>query len=79
MRVKFTKHALERMIDRSISRKEVFATLNDPDRITTDSYGNTIAQKVIDRFLVRVIYKPEKEVIRVITVYRTSKINKYSR
>jgi len=79
MRVKFTKHALERMIDRSISRKEVFDTLNEPDSVTTDSYGNTIAQKVIDKFLVRVIYKPEKGVIRVITVYRTSKINKYSR
>ena len=78
MSIKFTKHALERMRVRRITKEEVTDTITNPDKETSDSYGNTIANKVIKKYLLRVFYHLEEDSKVVIPAYKTSKIEKYS-
>jgi len=77
MSIKFTKHALERMKIRSITKEEIIDTINNPDKKTNDSFGNIIVQKVEKKFLLRVFYYIEENSKIVITAYKTSKLTKY--
>ena len=78
MLIKFTKHALERMKARGITKEEVIEIITNPDKEIHDSYRNTIAHRVIKKYLLRVFYRIEKDSKIVITAYKTSKIDKYS-
>ncbi|NVM38199.1 MAG: DUF4258 domain-containing protein [Candidatus Lokiarchaeota archaeon] len=77
MLIKFTKHALERMRTRNITKEEIIDTINNPDKETNDSFGNIIVQKVEKKFLLRVFYYIEENSKIVITAYKTSKLTKY--
>lgn len=79
MSIVFSKHALEQMRVRGISRQSVIETLEHPDKIIENDDTVTY-QKVIDDgvHLLRVILNPYTDPLKVITLYRTSKINKYS-
>ncbi|MFX0099480.1 MAG: DUF4258 domain-containing protein [Candidatus Hodarchaeota archaeon] len=77
MVVRFTQHALERMKNRDISRKDVLDTINSPDRILKDAVGNDISQRVIGGYLIRVFHRKANGDILILTVYKTSKISKY--
>ena len=77
MLIKFTKHALERMKIRSITKEEIFDIINNPEKELSDSFGNTIVQKVKKNYLLRVFYYNEENSKIVITAYKTSKIDKY--
>ncbi len=46
MLMKFTKHALERMRIRGITKEEVIDAITNPDKEIIDSYGNRIANKI---------------------------------
>jgi len=76
--MKFTKHALERMRIRGITKEEVIDAITNPDKETNDSYGNIIANKIKKKYLLRVFYYIEIDSKVVITTYKTSKIDKYS-
>ncbi len=78
MLITYTKHALEQMKNRKISNHEVKDTLNNPIRIIHDKFGNFIAQKLVNTYLIRVVYREEVNTKIVVTVYRTSKISKYT-
>ncbi len=43
MSIKFTKHALQRMKARNISKDEIIEAINYPDNLLNDSYKNKIA------------------------------------
>lgn len=49
--------------------------------VIESSEGREVAQRIFehcgDDFLLRVVYRREEDIIKVITVYWTSKINKY--
>jgi len=77
MPINFTKHALERIRIRNITKEEIFDTINNPDKETNDSFGNIIVQKVEKNYLLRVFYYIEKNSKIVITAYKTSKLDKY--
>jgi len=77
MPIKFTKHALERMRIRGITKEEIIDTVNNPDKKINDSYGNIIVHKVEKKYLLRVFYYIEENSKIVITAYKTSKIDKY--
>ena len=62
MSIKFTKHALERLKVREISQKEIPDTLNNPDKVLNDSFGNKIAQKKQVNSLLRVFYNVEGKI-----------------
>ena len=77
MPIKFTKHALERMRIRSITKEEIIDTINNPEKQLNDSFGNIIAHKVKKKYLLRVFYCNEEDSKVVITAYKTTKIDKY--
>jgi hypothetical protein len=84
MSFKFTRHAEEEMLRRQIPRELVEAVLEKPDEIV-DEYGDKKAyQSQLNLgsgkiYLVRVIVDDAAEPKSVVTVYRTSKIERYRR
>ena len=77
-RIRYTKHAIERMIERGITKEQVEDCIKNPTNITHDKYCNKIFQKLIDhKKLLCVIIKYENNDIKIITTYKTSKIPKY--
>jgi hypothetical protein len=69
----FTKHALERMKQRAITRDEVIQALRASKERVTDSLGHSIVQSENHGKILRVIYIEREKNIIVITVYKTSK------
>lgn len=78
MSIKFTKHALERMKIRNLSKEEILEIIKNPDSIVKDAYGNNIAQKLKSDFFIRVFFRRNNGDIIIITMYKTSKLKKYS-
>jgi len=72
----FSKPALIQMNLRNISQSEVINVLQNPDKINTENETH-IFQLVQLGYLYRVFVNPIKNPKLVITVYKTSKINKY--
>ena len=71
----FTRHALERMKQRSITKEEVLVTIRE-FKAKQDGLGHLVAQREVDARLLRVFYVERDETLTVITAYKTSK-NKY--
>lgn len=84
MKFEITRHAQEEMSRREIPATLVDAVLQNPQQIV-DEYGNKKAYQSIivsgtgKDYLVRVIVNDAVMPRRVVTVYKTSKINKYWR
>jgi len=78
MYIRFTKHALERLRERGISLKEIMECIKNPDKLFKDKYGNNIAQRRKEKYVLRVIFRKEnEESILLITAYLSSKLKKY--
>lgn len=82
MKVELSPHAENQLKERNIGLNIVFKVLNKPDQIIETAFRNRqIAQKIIisgkKKFLYRVIFIKERNVGKIITVYKTTKINKY--
>ncbi|MDA0266261.1 MAG: DUF4258 domain-containing protein [Cyanobacteria bacterium] len=80
----FSAHALQEMKRRSIPLAVVEAILSEPDQVVSGRDGRTIYQSQVDNeegktYLVRVVVDGTLVTALVITVYRTSKIQKYWR
>jgi hypothetical protein len=76
-----SNHAKEQMELRQVSLEVVMSVLANPQQILTEE-GKKIYQSIINfeeegNYLVRVFVNAEKDPKNVITVYRTSKIEKY--
>ncbi len=79
MKIIFIEHALERMRKRDIKKEVIIKVIKNPDNVVY-GYGNRkVAQKLVDERLLRVIYEEQEEKIVVVTVYITSKVDKYLR
>ena len=84
MTFKLSNHAKEEMERRSIPWQILETVLYNPQQIVTERGNLKAYQSVIDfgcgkRFLIRAIVNDTLTHAIVITVYRTSKINKYWR
>ena len=77
MVIQFTKHALKQIKLRKIEKAEINDALNNPDNVLQDKFGNFIAQKKSEKYLLRVVYLHEKDIKKIITAYKTSKFSKY--
>lgn len=80
--IKLSNHALEQMEARGIAYFHVMDTIEEPDSILEESANERVYQKLImfenqKSYLIRVIVNPALSPNLVLTVYRTSKINKY--
>lgn len=82
MEIELLLHAERQLKERNIGLKEVKESLKKPDQIVEgSSAGRKVAQKIFKKggkkFLYRVVFKKENAKCLVITVYRTTKIEKY--
>jgi len=81
MKIKLLKHIEDQANERGISIKDVKETLSNPEQIVPDSGNLKVAQKKYyednKEHLIRVIFREEKSLRIGVTVYKTSKINKY--
>ena len=84
MEFEISNHARQEMDRRSISAETLESVLHRPDQIV-EEYGDKMAyQSIMDfgtgkSYLVRVIVDNTVVPVRVVTVYKTSKIKKYWR
>jgi len=69
----FTKHALERMKQRAITRDEVIQVLTESKERLTDNLGHSIVQSDTSGMILRVFFVERDDNFVVITVYKTSK------
>ena len=81
--VRWTLHALENLADREIDREEAEKTVNGP-ALTVAGHGNrtVFLRKYHDRvlgqeMLLCVVAEQHGDEVVVVTVYKTSKIEKY--
>ncbi|MFM6011259.1 MAG: DUF4258 domain-containing protein [Dolichospermum sp.] len=82
MEYKISRHAQTEMERRNISLPQVESVLDSPQQILLEREGRKVYQSKVDFgngkiFLLRVIVADDVEPKVVITVYRTSKIEKY--
>jgi uncharacterized protein DUF4258 len=81
----FTDHALTEMDRREISQDDVRTALAKPEQTETIREGRAVYQAKLDMgkppktFLLRVFVDIDRKPPYVVTVYRTSKIEKYWR
>ena len=77
----YSKHAIEQMLLRDTPLEIVKETVSNPDSITPQDekeiYQKTVTFPNGKDYFVRVFVNIEKVPPLVVTVYRTSKINKY--
>lgn len=80
MAFKFSKHALERIAERGIEKAVVESIIHKPLKETIEEgkkvYHGLIKEKG-KQFLIRIFINENVEPNLIITVYKTSKINKY--
>ncbi len=81
MKVDFSVHALERMAARDITKNDVLDVLKNYDFTDEQDEKITIYSKIIikknKKYIYRVFINRTLKPAKVITVYRTSKIDKY--
>lgn len=81
--VRWTAHALEGLADRAIDRGEADKTLNEPTLTTPGQGSRTLFMRryhdeaLGQEMLLCVVTEPRGDEIVVVTVYKTSKIEKY--
>ncbi len=81
----FTDHSLFQMHRRGISKKDVMGIIKNPGQTIEIQPGRVVMQSRIlaegreDELLVRVFVDLSEDSTEVVTVYRTSKIEKYWR
>jgi len=84
MKFKLSRHALEEIERRGIPRDLLDQVLQNPQQILPERDGKKIYQSQVEfgeskLFLLRAIVNDAVEPAVVVTVYRTSKIEKYWR
>ncbi|MBC8321342.1 MAG: DUF4258 domain-containing protein [Bacteroidetes bacterium] len=81
MNFKYSKHAIEQIDHRNLDIKLIDEILENPDRIIVDATGLSIYQKldIINQkpYLYRIFVNTKKNPPLIVTVYRTSKLEKY--
>jgi len=78
MPIKFTKHALEQMLFREITKDEIIEVVNNPEKVIEGIGSTKIAQRLIDDKLLRVYFRSEGKDKIIITAYKTSKLERYA-
>jgi hypothetical protein len=81
----FTSHALLEMARRNVGKEEVQKVLAKPEQVEMVRRGRAVYQAKYDigeppkTYILRVFVDVDREPPRIVTVYRTSKIEKYWR
>jgi hypothetical protein len=80
MSAEFSYHALEKMRSRYARISDVIATLTSPDEVYEDvGHETLVAVKKINARSIIVVYREEDGVAKVITLYYTTKLDRFIR
>ena len=81
MKIIFSRHARDQMIERNLTENEIISTLSEPDKIILQAERKFKAVKLINKegkkYLMVIIYRKTNSILRVITAFLTTKIKKY--
>ncbi len=81
MEFEFSKHALDQMERRYISKELIISIVHQPDSVVDQDKTTRIYSKLVDTdskiYLYRVFVNYLKNPAIIITAYKTSKIEKY--
>ena len=81
MKYQYSKHALEQVQNRHLDKAVIDSALSKPDKQLVDTTGLTVYHKLAREngkyYLYRVFVNHDKKPPLVVTVYKTSKIDKY--
>jgi translation initiation factor IF-3 len=69
MRIVYSEHARQNMLERKIHERLVAGALSFPDKIILSRKGRKIAHKKFGNRLLRVVYKETDKVYIIVTVY----------
>jgi len=72
-----TEHTAGQMARRQVSEAEVRGVLATPDEVALVRAGRVVVHGMIGMYLLRVLVDVDRVPAEVVTVYRTSKIDKY--
>jgi hypothetical protein len=73
----FTVHAQSQMTRRGIAEADVRGVLAQPEAILDVRPGRVVAQAIVGEHLLRVFVDVDRNPPELVTVYRTSQIDKY--
>ena len=73
MNVIISKHAKERINTYNLTEKIVVESIKNPDEIVKGYAGMLIAHKLINEYLLRIVYSKDNGKLKVITVYPAKK------
>ena len=81
MDITISQHAKERIKTYNFTEKIIIEAVKNPDDIVKGYSGTSIAHKLLNEHILRVVYIKEKHKIKIITLYpakkeRYSKIDK---
>ncbi len=76
-RAVLTEHALNQMAKRQVTADDVGRVLAAPEQVLEVRAGRVVAQGMAGEYLLRVFVDIDRTPAEVVTVYRTSKIEKY--
>jgi len=82
MNVNYSNHAIEEMDKRDISKDIIDSIMQNPEQVIEQGNFEIFQSKteINNRiFVIRVITKKQENSIKIITVYKTTKIKKYWR
>jgi len=71
------EHAAHQMAKRQVSEADVRSTLARPEAVLPVREGRVVAQAIQGSHLLRVFVDVDRDPPEVVTVYRSSKIEKY--
>ena len=72
MNLVYTDYAEETLLDRGVGKPDVERTICEPHSIVNGKKGRKIAQRIVGKKLLRVIYETETNAYIVITAYYAS-------
>ena len=76
-RAVLTEHALGQMARRQVTAADVGRVLAEPEQVLEVRAGRVVAQGMAGEYLLRAFVDVDRTPTEVVTVYRTSKIEKY--
>jgi len=66
--IRFTKHAIQRRLERDITDQEIKQTLENPDYTFSHGRRKVAVRRFAER-VIRIVYVEEETYIKIITVY----------
>lgn len=81
MKIVFSEHARNQMLERNISKEEIISTIANPEKIIKQASKKFQTIKLIkkndEKYLIMVIYRQTNSAKKVITAFLTTKFKKY--